>query len=49
MSEEGSEQPIWPVILVTILVGYAFYSFFPVAFMKRFKAMREKRLKELER
>lgn len=26
MSEEESEQPIWPVILVTILVGYAFYA-----------------------
>lgn len=25
MSEEESEQPIWPVILVIIIVGYAFY------------------------
>lgn len=25
MSEEEPDQPIWPVILVTILVGYAFY------------------------
>ncbi|WP_353163430.1 hypothetical protein [Salinisphaera shabanensis] len=25
MSEERSEQPIWPVVVVIILVGYAFY------------------------
>lgn len=26
MSEEESEQPIWPAILVIIVVGYAFYA-----------------------
>lgn len=26
MSEQEPRQPIWPVILVTALVGYAFYA-----------------------
>ena len=26
MSEQEGKQPIWPVILVTVLVGYAFYA-----------------------